>query len=117
MINTLGTNEGLNAEPEHGQNDATDNAEIGKPKAKRGAIEDGEGHVKPGPNSAIQHHNCGNYDVSYCYSWQCLPPASSTSAMLRGKEHWSYQDKPIASIDEANSHVVGFVASEIQYAT
>jgi hypothetical protein len=36
--------------------------------------------------------------------------------MVRGKEYWTYQDKPIASIDEANAHVATFVASEIQYA-
>jgi hypothetical protein len=69
LINALGTFEGLNAEPEHRQNDATDDAEVAQPKTKRGAIEDGEGYMKPGPNGTIQHHNGGNYDVSYCYGW------------------------------------------------
>ena len=117
LINALRTNEGLDPEPEHSQDNATDDAKIAQPKSKRGAIDDGEGCVKPGPNGAIQHHDGGNDNVSYCYGWQCLPPMSSTLAMVPVNRHWSYQDKPIASIDEANSHMAAFVASEIQYAT
>ena len=69
LINALRTNEGHNREPEHGQNDATNNAKIAKPKSKGGSIENGEGYVKPGPNGTIQHHDGSNAEVSYCYGW------------------------------------------------
>jgi hypothetical protein len=39
------------------------------------------------------------------------------SHALWREEERSYQDKPIASIDDASAHVATFAASEIQYAT
>jgi hypothetical protein len=34
LVNALGTDESLDTEPEHGQNNETDNAEIAKPESK-----------------------------------------------------------------------------------
>lgn len=69
LINALRTNEGLDAEPEHGQNDATDDTEVAQPKSKGGAIEDGEGYVKPGSNGAVEHHDDGDDGVPRCDGW------------------------------------------------
>lgn len=63
LINAFRTNGSLNAEPEHGQNNSADDAEIAQPEPKRGAIEDREGYVKPGTDSAIQHHDDTDDDV------------------------------------------------------
>ena len=61
--NAFGTNGGLDAEPEHGQNNSVDDAEIARPESKRGAIEDREGYVKPGTNSPIQHNDDADDEV------------------------------------------------------
>jgi hypothetical protein len=74
LINALRTNGSLDAEPEHGQNNSADDAEIAQPESKRGAIEDREGDVKPGTDSAIQYHDNANKEVPKCDGWQRLLP-------------------------------------------
>ena len=74
LINALRTNGSLNAEPEHGQNNSADDAEIAQPESERGAIENGERDVKPGTNSAIQYHDDANKEVPQCDGCQRLPP-------------------------------------------
>lgn len=76
LINAFRTNESLDTEPEQGQNNSADDAEIAQPESKRGAIEDRERYVKPGTNSAIQNHNDPNDNVSQYDGGQRLPPTS-----------------------------------------
>lgn len=68
LIDAFRTNGSLDAEPEHGQNNSTDYAEIAQPVSKRGTIEDRERNVKPGTNGAIQYHDDADKEVPQCNS-------------------------------------------------
>lgn len=57
LINALGSDEGLDTEPEHGQNNETDNAEIAEPESKRRASNNRDGYAEPCTDGASQHYD------------------------------------------------------------
>jgi hypothetical protein len=119
LVHTLRTDESLDAEPEHRQDDETDDAEVAQPEPERGAIDDRERYTKPDPDGTTKHNDNRNDEVSQRDCQECPPPAGHTSASQIGEissvgEQKSYQDNPIAIIDEASSHTVTLATHEIQ---
>lgn len=43
--------------PKHGEDDATDDSEVGKPKSKRDSRDDWEGNMQSSTDGPIQNHN------------------------------------------------------------
>jgi hypothetical protein len=60
LINALGSDEGLDTEPKHGQNNETDDAEIAEPESKRRASDDRDGYAEPSTDGASQHYDNRN---------------------------------------------------------
>lgn len=76
LINTFGTREGLNTEPEHREHDPTDDAEIAEPEAERGAIKHGEWDMEARSNCTVRDHDDSDNNVSNGDSRQSLFPTT-----------------------------------------
>ena len=63
LIYALGADVRLNTEPEHGQYDPTDDAEVAEPESKRRPIENRERDMQSCANGPIGDHNTSDNDM------------------------------------------------------
>ena len=68
------TGEGLNTEPEHGENDPRDDTEIAEPETERRPVKYREGDVKSGTDGPVEDDDESDDEVPECYCRKCLPP-------------------------------------------
>ena len=88
LIHTLRTDESLDAEPEHGQDDETDDADVTQPEPERRAIDNRERYTKPDSDGTTQHNDNRDNEVSQRYCQECPPPTGHTSASQIGERGW-----------------------------
>ena len=118
LVDTLRARITLNAEPEEGEDDAANDAEVAEPESERRAVQDRECDVKPCTGRSVQDNNERDDDVPNRNCGKSLSPTTKF-CQRRGittLSRTTYHERPIASILDASSQTATLVASEIQYA-
>jgi len=99
------TGEGLDTEPEHGENDSGYDAEVAEPETERRPVKNGKGYVEPGTDSPVENDDKGDDNMSKSYRRKSLPP-DGVQSPASGICFWrsgTYQLSPIASMELASS--------------
>jgi hypothetical protein len=82
------TSEGLDAKPEHGEDNSRYDAEVAEPETERRPVKNREGDMKSSTNSSVEGDDDSNDGVPESYRRKSLSPEtpSSTSYFHPGRE-------------------------------